>query len=146
MIRRFLMILGVALVAPLLVGDEADEYREAVAERLKPFGKSCLEGQECGSAAPMPTEFGVGLSGKGVYDKYCSLCHETGLNDAPLVASDAWDERIAKGAAVVFANTKQGFNENKMPAKGNCLDCTDDELRAAIDYMVTGDEDGKAFP
>lgn len=145
MIRRFLMILGLALVAPLLVGDEAEEYREAVAERLKPFGDSCLEGQDCGSAAPTPTEFGVGLSGKGVYDKYCSLCHEAGLNDAPLVGSDAWDERIAKGAAVVFANTKQGFNE-VMPAKGNCLDCTDDELRAAIDYMVTGDEDGKAFP
>ncbi len=139
------MVLGIALMAPLLVGDEAEDSREAIAERLKPFGKSCLDGQDCGSAAPTPTEFGVGLSGKGVYDKYCSACHETGLNEAPLVASDAWDERIAKGEAVVFANTKQGFNE-LMPAKGNCLDCTDDELRAAIDYMVTGDEEGKAFP
>ncbi len=134
------------LFAPLLVGDESDTEREqAIAERLKPFGSSCLEGQDCGTVAPTPTEFGVGLDGKGVYDKFCSVCHETGVSEAPLVASEAWDERVAKGAEVLLANTKAGFNE-VMPAKGNCLDCTDAELQSAIDYMVTGEEDGKAFP
>lgn len=133
------------MLTPLLSGDDADTESEALAERLKPFGESCLEGQDCGTAAPTPTEFGVGLSGKGVYDKYCSACHETGVEDAPLVASDAWDERVAKGENVLLLNTKQGFNE-VMPAKGTCLDCTDAELQAAIDYMVTGDEEGKAFP
>ncbi len=113
--------------------------REAIEERLKPFGSSCLEGQECGSVAPTPTAFGTGLSAKGVYDKYCSTCHEAGLNEAPLVGSDAWDERVAKGLDVLLANTKAGFNV-VMPPMGTCMDCTDAELEAAIDYMITGEE------
>ena len=113
--------------------------RDAIADRLKPFGSSCLEGQDCGSVAPAPTEFGTGLTGKGVYDKYCSTCHETGVSEAPLVASEAWDERVAKGMDVLLANTKTGFQE-VMPAKGTCVDCTDAELQAAIDYMISGEE------
>lgn len=142
---RILPLFCLVLVSPFLVGDESESARDAIAERLQPFGNSCLEGEECGSVAPTPTEFGVGLDGKGVYDKYCSTCHETGVSEAPLVASEAWAERVAKGAEVLLTNTKTGFNV-VMPAKGNCLDCTDGELQAAIDFMVTGEEDGKAFP
>jgi Cytochrome c5 len=35
---------------------------------------------------------------------------------------------------VLYSSSIKGFNG--MPAKGLCFDCSDDELKAAVDYMV----------
>ena len=110
---------------------------DVIAERLKPFGKVCLEGEDCGAAAPAMVA-GGGRGGKELYDQYCFACHATGLNEAPLVGDEAWQVRLDKGQDVLLENTRAGFNV-VMPAMGTCMDCTDEELLAAIDYMVTGE-------
>ena len=45
----------------------------------------------------------------------------------------AWDERLAKGMDATLKNALNGLNA--MPPKGNCANCSDDEILAAIKYM-----------
>ncbi|MCY3541679.1 MAG: c-type cytochrome [Gammaproteobacteria bacterium] len=148
MIRRFALIASFALLGLFVfsaTGDEEEEWkrREAIAANLKPFGKLCLIGEDCGTVIvfdPDRMPRGTGLSGKGVYDKYCFACHDEGVADAPLVASEAWDPRVAQGYDVLLQHTKDGFGE-EMPPMGTCVDCTDSELEAAIRYLITGEEE-----
>ena len=51
-------------------------------------------------------------------------------------APEHWTARIEKGMDTLYTNAISGFQG--MPAKGLCMDCSDDELKAAVDYMVDG--------
>ena len=148
MVNRFTIVVVLTLgslwvLASLTASDEEKwKERERIIENLQFFGKSCLEGQDCGVAAPVyvagqPT--GTGLSGKGVYDKYCFACHATGVSEAPLVGAETWAPRVEQGMDVLLQHTKEGFNE-VMPAMGTCVQCTDAELEAAIEYLITGED------
>jgi cytochrome c5 len=46
----------------------------------------------------------------------------------------AWASRLEKGVETVYANAINGINA--MPARGTCMDCSDDEVIAAIDYIL----------
>ncbi len=48
--------------------------------------------------------------------------------------ADAWTERMAKGMDAVMENVISGVNA--MPPKGLCMTCSDDDLRALVDYMA----------
>ena len=112
-----------------------------IAERTLPFGKLCLQGENCGgqAAAPMPAPAATGRSGEEVYNAHCHVCHATGLNDAPKFQdAAAWATRIAQGAEKLLEVTKNGINT--MPPMGTCMSCTDAELRAVIDYMIPPSE------
>ncbi|MGB2105947.1 MAG: c-type cytochrome, partial [Porticoccaceae bacterium] len=43
-------------------------------------------------------------------------------------------DRLTKGIETVYANAINGIGA--MPAKGLCMDCSDDEIIATIDYML----------
>jgi len=47
----------------------------------------------------------------------------------------AWEPRIAKGIDVLYSSAVQGLPPG-MPAKGMCFTCSDDDLKAIVDYMV----------
>ena len=142
-LKRLLIGLVSAFAAVLVMAgselESTDEEYKEIAERLEPFGKSCLKGEDCGVAAPAIPPAGS-RNGKEIYDQHCFACHATGIQDAPLVGNDAWDERIAKGKLTLLENTRNGFNNGVMPPMGTCVTCTDAEFWAAITYMVTGDE------
>ncbi len=75
--------------------------------------------------------------GKQVYNKYCSVCHNPGVNypNAPVIGDQqAWQPIIQKGMEVMFYNTIRGYGH--MPARGGCPSCGGDEIKAAIKYMV----------
>jgi cytochrome c5 len=74
-------------------------------------------------------------SGAEIYRDYCASCHAGGLQGAP-VANDAdeWQPRLAKGYETLLQNAKQGLNG--MPPMGVCVDCSEAELRAAVDEML----------
>ena len=48
--------------------------------------------------------------------------------------AEAWAPRIDKGMETLMASTLNGIG--MMPARGTCMDCSDEELQAAVDYMV----------
>ena len=79
------------------------------------------------------------LSGEQVYKKSCVNCHGTGIAGAPKVGDTAaWSSRIAKGVDVLYNSAIKGISGTAMMAKGTCGTCTDEELKAAVDFMVSG--------
>jgi cytochrome c5 len=73
----------------------------------------------------------------GTYQMRCFACHGTGAAGAPVLGdADAWGERMAKGMETVMANAINGIGA--MPARGLCMDCTDEHIEALITYMAEG--------
>jgi cytochrome c5 len=73
--------------------------------------------------------------GEKIYKTYCHVCHAAGIAGAPKLGDkDLWAPRIAKGNDAMFSSVKNGLKT--MPPKGTCMGCSDDELRAAMEYMV----------
>lgn len=111
---------------------------EAIAERLKPVGNVCIQGEECAAAGAgaAAAAGGAARSGSDVYGKFCTACHGSGLLDAPKTGDTAtWTARAdaAGGLDGLLKNAISGINA--MPPKGTCGDCSDDELKAAIEHM-----------
>jgi cytochrome c5 len=80
-----------------------------------------------------------GWGGAKVYDEVCDKCHKMGVDGAPELGDPgAWKARLAKGEDVLMHHVREGFN--KMPPKGRCEFCTDEQLRAAMNFML--DESG----
>ncbi|TMP36510.1 c-type cytochrome [Pseudoalteromonas rubra] len=102
---------------------------EAIKKRLEPVGSVYLAGAE-DTAAAAPTG---PRTGEQVYQASCFACHGTGALGAPKTADD-WAPRIAKGNDVLLDHAINGFNA--MPPRGTCMDCSDDEIAAAIDFMI----------
>ncbi len=77
--------------------------------------------------------------GEKVYKQACSSCHDEGISGAPKIGdSAAWAERIAKGMETLNKNAINGFTgeAGMMPAKGGLSSLSDDEVKAAMEYMV----------
>ena len=80
-----------------------------------------------------------GFEAEAKYMQSCFACHSTGAAGAPIVGdAEAWGPRVEKGMDAVVANTINGLNT--MPPKGLCFDCTDDDLRALVEYMVSSSQ------
>lgn len=78
-----------------------------------------------------------GFNAETQYMASCFACHSTGAAGAPKVGpgnADAWTARLEKGKDQVIANAIAGLNN--MPPKGLCFTCTDDDIKALIDYMI----------
>ena len=76
-------------------------------------------------------------SGEQVYQQYCGTCHKTGVANAPKFADRAaWAPRIAKGTEALYQSAINGVAGTAMTPKGSCMNCSEDELKAAVDYMV----------
>ncbi|MCB1650106.1 MAG: c-type cytochrome [Gammaproteobacteria bacterium] len=76
-----------------------------------------------------------GFEVERVYMQNCWACHNSGAAGAPKVGNAAdWAPRVQKGMDTLLANATNGLNA--MPAKGLCFTCTEDDLKALIQYMV----------
>ncbi|MDO8908677.1 MAG: c-type cytochrome [Pseudohongiella sp.] len=70
------------------------------------------------------------------YTQSCAACHNSGAAGAPRMGNSAdWSARLEKGMDVLVEHTINGFN-NIMPPKGMCFTCSDDELRAIVQYII----------
>ena len=81
--------------------------------------------------------------GKVTYDDACGLCHDSGAAGAPKTGDvEAWAPRIAQGMEVVNDNAVNGFQgpAGIMPPKGGRTDLNDDDVRAAVAYMVANSQ------
>ena len=131
-IKYLLPLVSLLLTVPASA-DDAD-----VAERIKRVGEVCIEGQDCGNAAA-PVAVASNDAGSGVesnYSKSCATCHAAGVAGAPKMGDRAaWEPRIAKGLDALYNSAINGLPP-LMPAKGMCFSCSDDDLRALVDYMT----------
>lgn len=78
--------------------------------------------------------------GKDIWMQNCEGCHGWGVADAPIPLNySAWEKRIAQGKAVLYKHALEGFfgpDDSMMPERGGNLELTDEEVKAAVDYMV----------
>jgi len=73
---------------------------------------------------------------QAVYNQNCMACHMTGAAGAPKLDDDAaWETRLEKGIDAVMTNVYNGIGA--MPARGLCMTCSDEDLRAVVDYMIS---------
>ena len=91
------------------------------------------------AAAPAAPAAPANAAGEGVYKKVCALCHAAGVAGAPMPGNkDEWAPRIAQGEETLYKHALEGFTGAKgmMPARGGGTSLSDDEVKAAVDYMV----------
>ncbi len=77
--------------------------------------------------------------GKAVYDGSCFACHAAGVAGAPKLGDKAaWAARIAQGTDTLVKHAVDGFQGSGgvMPPKGGRADISDEDVKAAVEYMV----------
>ena len=76
--------------------------------------------------------------GEAVFNKTCKMCHGAGIGGAPKAGdAEAWNPRIAKGNETLYDHAIHGFRDKSMmPPKGGNKTLSDEEVKAAVDYMV----------
>ena len=90
-------------------------------------------------AAPTAPAAPENTVGKSVYGKTCAMCHAAGVAGAPKPGDKAdWGPRIAQGKDTLYKHAIEGFNGAKgsMPARGGNAKMSDEDVKAAVDYMV----------
>jgi cytochrome c5 len=141
MIRILFAAMITIAAATAAAVDLTDAQRAAIEERIKPVGESCLVGDaDCGGAAT-PAGGELARSGEDVYNTACMACHMTGAAGAPKLGDvAAWADRLAKGTDALYVSGINGLPGTGMIAKGGCMNCSDDEVKAAVDHMIEGSQ------
>jgi cytochrome c5 len=79
--------------------------------------------------------------GEKIFAANCKSCHETGKpkNDAPqLSEADEWRQRLAGSKEALYKNSIEGVTGYYvMPPKGGNAALSNDEVKAAVDYILT---------
>ena len=107
---------------------------QQVASRIAPAGHVSMAGQVAavvsGAVAPART-------GGDIYAVNCIACHSSGVAGAPVMGDvAAWSARLEQGLETVYTNAINGIRG--MPMRGTCMDCSDDEVKAAVDHILDG--------
>jgi cytochrome c5 len=143
----FVIMAGLAVLAIILVitatsltSDMSRHEPEAVViDNIKPVGQVYVAGESEPEPVAVTADAGAAAepkSGEEIYNGSCMSCHATGAAGAPKVGdAAAWAPRIAQGNDKLLAHAINGLNA--MPPKGLCMACSDADLQAAIDYMVS---------
>lgn len=78
--------------------------------------------------------------GKTVWLGTCEACHGYGVAGAPIpMKSKQWKSRVVKPRELLYQHALDGFfgpDDTMMPARGGNPELSDDEVKAAVDYMV----------
>ena len=108
----------------------ASEVKEAPASEAKPAEKT-----EAAPADEKKDASSAKVDGKAVFEANCKMCHGGTIPGAPVVGkNDDWAPRIKQGKETLHKHALEGFNT--MPAKGGNTSLSDDEVKAAVDYMA----------
>jgi cytochrome c5 len=77
----------------------------------------------------------VSTKTKQQYTKYCARCHNVGAANAPRLGdAESWKKRLRKGRPALVNSIKKGLVA--MPPMGDCVECTDQDLEALVNYLA----------
>lgn len=116
---------------------EAPSAAPAPAVAAAPAAPAPVASAEPAAAAPAPVASAGDLAkGEQVYTANCLSCHGAGVLGAPKFGDKAmWGPRIAQGADTLHTNALNGIR--MMPPKGGNASLKDEDVKAAVDYMVS---------
>ncbi|AHE66072.1 c-type cytochrome [Legionella oakridgensis] len=129
-----------ALLLPMALHAESDFYREQIQQRISPIGKVRIQ-NEGNLPATVTAEKEKEIktqktAGQETYEKYCVVCHREGVAGAPKFRVEAdWKSRLDKqGIDGLTKSAMKGLNA--MPPKGTCVECSEADIKATVEYMV----------
>jgi len=155
MSTRLLTILAVLALAACGKGEDSaqstvEKAVDQVAETAESAADQAAAGAEAAADAAQQAATEVEAAaatasadlatGEAVYKKTCMACHAMGVAGAPKLGDSAdWEPRIAQGMDVLYDHSINGYTGKKgmMPPKGGNLSLSDENTRAAVDYMVS---------
>lgn len=97
-------------------------------------GAAALAEVQAAAAAPVVEEVAI-VDGEQVYGGLCKTCHDAGVAGAPLAGSEQMTARVdEKGLETVVYNAINGLNA--MPPRGGNPNLTDEQIQAAVEFML----------
>ncbi len=158
--REFGVILGALVLfgivmfflARAIAGDAFQKSMNsptAVAGRIAPVGAvrvgdpAQVIAAAPAAAMPAAAPAAPASEGESVYNGACMACHATGAAGAPKLDDEAaWAPRIALGEDALVASVVNG--KGAMPPKGGNPALTEDQIRAAVSWMLGQSSGGVA--
>ena len=131
-----LITIAVAIVLTVIIwplsmigkGDSATGNADDAELRILPVARVEMR------KAAAPSD-GQPRSAEVVYNTICKACHEAGVAGAPKTGDKAaWAPRIATGMATLIKVATEG--KNAMPPRGGDATLTDEELKAAVEFLI----------
>lgn len=105
----------------------------ALLERIKPIGEVRID-SSMAATSPESSEKAE-RSGEEIYKANCQGCHSSGVMGAPKYASlEDWAARIDLGLEKLTLSAIAG--KGGMPARGTCMDCSDNEIKLTVQYLL----------
>ena len=78
--------------------------------------------------------------GRTIWLQNCESCHGYGIAEAPIpMQPEDWSHRVIKHRTTLYTHAIDGFigpEYSMMPARGGNDALTDEEVKAAVDYML----------
>lgn len=133
-------------VIPQEVSDQAARRQEA---RIAPAGavyagatgmaQQAAAATAAAAKAASQVAYGGTVDGAVIYQNLCTGCHTSGVGKAPTLVTAQWSARIAQGADTLHKHAIEGYtgpDGGIMPARGGNPALTDEQVIAAVDWMV----------
>lgn len=74
--------------------------------------------------------------GEVIYTSSCKVCHAQGINGAPILGNKKmWAKRAGQGLPTLVQHASQGVG--LMPAKGGNDTLTEQDIRSAVQFMLS---------
>ena len=157
LIAALVALTVVLFILAQMVGDkpaktvEATADAKAVAERIKPVGEltvGAVPAEKIASSSnrvmdaiiPSANAAGAEDQGEKMEDAACMACDAAGVAGAPKLGDKAnWGPRIAQGNDTLYSHSLKGFQgkAGMMLPKGGNMSLKDEDVKAAVDYMVS---------
>lgn len=161
-LRQFsVMIGGLAVLTLVLIFSALTIYERAphetnpnepaqIAERIAPAGavyagntgRAAMQAaaDAAAKAAASQVAYGGTTDGKTIYQNLCTSCHTAGVAGAPKLGDKSmWGPRIAEGLDTLIKHATEGYHGpdgNFMPPKGGNPALTDEQIKAAVTWIV----------
>ena len=136
-----LALIGISMQNKLVANVQGEADRSSIQKSIQPVAAVNTDPNAVATAVPEVTAaaFEGSLDGEMIYNNVCMACHTTGAGGAPKLAEAEWEGRLDKGMDAVIANAINGYmgEQGMMPAKGGRVDLSDDQVKAAVEFMTT---------
>jgi len=81
------------------------------------------------------------MLGRNIWMNNCKGCHAYGTAGAPIpMIANEWEHRVLKNKQVLYDHAINGFfgpDDTMMPERGGNENLSDEQVRLAVDYMVS---------
>jgi len=115
----------------------------AQATEQEPVADGPMKGAVTLERLPKPTDPNLVL-GAQIWDGTCRGCHGLGIADSPKITDKvAWAPRIAQGVETLYQHALEGhFGSDgaMMPARGGNDSLSDEEVKAAVNFMISNSQ------